>query len=202
MMKVSVMADLLLPLPGDHDSTMACLVMVDLVGSTAIATTLPLRNYQTLMQEFVQVMILSFEARGGQVLQHQGDAVLAWWPLEQAGAACVAAAEAHTRAARLTLAAQLGQQLRVRAGVSGGEVIMGVVGRQDSAYGLPVNYATRLCGAAQPGQTLLCDSVLRYVPHLPTRPYEPLHLRGFGDNCRAHLLQPLPRPGPRAADES
>ncbi|MBX8465845.1 MULTISPECIES: adenylate/guanylate cyclase domain-containing protein [unclassified Deinococcus] len=196
------MADLLLPLPGAHDSTLACLVMVDLVGSTAMATALPLRNYQTLMQEFVQVMILSLEARGGQVLQHQGDAVLAWWPLEQASAACVAAAEAHDRAARLTLAAQLGQRLRLRAGVSGGEVIMGVVGGQNSAYGLPVNYATRLCGAAEPGQTLLCDSVLGYARELPTRPYQPLHLRGFGDNCRAHLLRPLPAPGPRAADES
>ncbi|GAA0511298.1 adenylate/guanylate cyclase domain-containing protein [Deinococcus depolymerans] len=196
------MADLLLPLPGAHDSTHACFVLVDLVGSTAMACQLPLRNYQTLMQEFVQVMILSFEARGGQVLQHQGDAVLAWWPLEQAGAACAAAAEAHERAARLTLAASLGQRLRLRAGVSGGEVIMGVVGGQNSAYGLPVNYATRLCDAAEPGQTLVCDSALAHAGGLPTRPYQPLQLQGFGENCRAHLLLPLRAPAARAADES
>ncbi|GAA5438396.1 adenylate/guanylate cyclase domain-containing protein [Deinococcus sp. A31D244] len=196
------MADLLLPLPGAHDSTHACFVLVDLVGSTTMAQQLPLRNYQTLMQEFVQVMILSFEARGGEVLQHQGDAVLAWWPLQQAAQACQAAAEAHGRAARLTLAARLGQRLHLRAGVSGGEVIMGVVGGQNSAYGLPVNYAARLCGAAEPGQTLVCDAVLASAPGVRTEPYQPLHLQGFGENCCAHLLLPILNAGPRTAHES
>ncbi|GGR61635.1 hypothetical protein GCM10008959_24440 [Deinococcus seoulensis] len=196
------MADLLLPLPGAHDSTHACFVLVDLVGSTAMAQQLPLRNYQTLMQEFVQVMILSFEARGGEVLQHQGDAVLAWWPLQQAAQACAAAHDAHGRAARLTLAASLGQRLHLRAGVSGGEVIMGVVGGQNSAYGLPVNYATRLCDAAEPGQTLVCDAVLSSAPGVRTEPYQPLHLQGFGENCCAHLLLPPLNAGPRTADES
>ncbi|PTA67636.1 adenylate/guanylate cyclase domain-containing protein [Deinococcus arcticus] len=183
------MPDLLLPLPGPQDDTVsACFVLVDLVGSTAMAQALPLHGYMALMQDFVQLMVLSFEARGGQVLQHQGDAVLAWWPAQHAAQACAAAQDAHGRAVRLHLAAQMGQTLRLRAGVSVGPVLMGMVGGQLSAYGLPVNYAKRLCDAARPGDTLICDEVRRRLPEHLTWPCAPLALQGFGNDCMAHHL--------------
>ncbi|UBV42632.1 adenylate/guanylate cyclase domain-containing protein [Deinococcus taeanensis] len=189
------MADLLLPLPGPQDhSTPACMVLVDLVGSTVMAQTLDLSAYMALMQEFVQVMILTMEARGGQVLQHQGDAVLAWWPALHAVQACSAAQEAHGRAARLALAGHLGVDLRVRAGISSGPVLMGVVGGQLSAYGLPVNYARRLCDAACPGETLICDDVRREHPSLMSEPCPPMPLQGFGAHCTAHRLVRAPYP--------
>lgn len=192
------MKDQLLPLPGPQDhATPACLVLVDLVGSTRMAQNLELSSYMALMQEFVQVMILTLEARGGQVLQHQGDAVLAWWPAEQAAQACAAAQEAHERAARLVLAGHLGQQLRLRAGISSGAVLMGIVGGQLSAYGLPVNYARRLCDAALAGQTLICDAVRQQAPQLLTTPCPPLDLAGFGPCCTAHRLLSLPALGTR-----
>ncbi|MVN86793.1 adenylate/guanylate cyclase domain-containing protein [Deinococcus sp. HMF7620] len=191
------MPDLLLPLPGPQDDTVAaCIVLVDLVGSTALAQQLTLSHYMALMQEFVQVMLLSFEARGGQVLQHQGDAVLAWWPAQHAGQACAAAQDAHRRASRLNLAGQLGVQLHLRAGVSAGPVLMGMVGGQLSAYGLPVNYAKRLCDAARPGDTLICDGVSSRLPQHLTWPCAPLALAGFGAQCSAHHLLDL------SADES
>ena len=95
-----------------------------------------------------------------------------------------------------------GEQLLPDLKVQIGEVIMGVVGGQNSAYGLPVNYATRLCDAAEPGQTLVCDAVLASAPGVRTEPYQPLHLQGFGENCCAHLLLPPLNAGPRTADES
>ncbi len=192
------MSDPLLPLPGPQaHATPACLVLVDLVGSTLMAQTLDLSSYMALMQEFVQVMILTLEARGGQVLQHQGDAVLAWWPAAQGAQACAAAQEAHGRAARLALAGHLGQRLRLRAGISSGDVLMGVVGGQMSAYGLPVNYSRRLCDAAQAGQTLICDDVKQWAPQLQTAPCPPLALQGFGPRCTAHRLLDTPESGAR-----
>jgi adenylate cyclase len=99
------MPDLLLPLSAaPPPATPVCVVLVDLTGSTMLAQTLPLTHYMALMTEFVQVMILSFEARGGTVLQHQGDAVLGYWPAQQSDDACRVALEAHDRAARLGLA--------------------------------------------------------------------------------------------------
>lgn len=191
------MRDLLLPLPPQElESIRACLVMVDLVGSTVIAHRLPLSHYMALMTEFVQVMILSFEASGGEVLQHQGDAVLALWPADRTAQAAQAALQAHERAARIGLAEMLGLPLRLRAGLAVGEVITGVVGGQPSAYGLPVNYARRLCEASQPGETLACSGVLQHLEPTrdPTRQSVSnriLDLQGFGHGCRAYRLVPL-----------
>jgi len=184
------MNDLLLPLPACPPvAQTACLVLVDLVGSTRLAHHLPLAHYAALMAEFVQLLILSFEVRGGQVLQHQGDAVLALWPVAQTAQGVTAALEAHGRAARLGLAGALGLELQVRAGAAVGPVVMGPVGGQPSAYGLPVNYARRLCDAACPGETLVCEEALlqagtslRGVARaLPS-------LRGFGEGCRAYSM--------------
>jgi len=194
--------DLLLPLPVQPTpSQLACLVMVDLVGSTRLAHQLPLDHYMALMAEFVQVLILSFEARGGLVLQHQGDAVLALWDEQHVNAAITAALEAHQRSARLSLAAMLGVQLQVRSGVAVGRVITGMVGGQPSAYGLPVNYACRLCSAADIGETLVCGSaknlaVTRHVEYLP-RPLPAL--RGFGTECLAFTAKLRPSAQPRPA---
>ncbi|WP_051935454.1 adenylate/guanylate cyclase domain-containing protein [Deinococcus sp. YIM 77859] len=188
------MNDLLLPLPapqGEHLS--ACLVMVDLVGSTVLAHRLPLEHYAALMAEFVQLLILSFEARRGQVLQHQGDAVLALWSAAHTSEAVRAALEAHERAARLGLAGLLGVRLQVRAGVALGPVITGPVGGQPSAYGLPVNYARRLCDAAAPGETLVCERVAQQRAEdlrMIGRSLPPL--RGFGPECRAYTVQSSP----------
>ncbi|GGK29704.1 hypothetical protein GCM10008955_24370 [Deinococcus malanensis] len=189
------MRELLLPLPAPQEleSIQACLVMVDLVGSTVIAHRLPLSHYMALMTEFVQVMILSFEASGGEVLQHQGDAVLALWPADRTAHAARAALQAHERAARIGLAEMLGLPLQLRAGVAVGEVITGVVGGQPSAYGLPVNYARRLCEASQPGETLACGGVLRRLePAQQGGAQRRLELQGFGQDCMAHTLIPLP----------
>lgn len=188
------MRELLLPLPPPQEleSIRACLVMVDLVGSTGIAHRLPLSHYMALMTEFVQVMILSFEASGGEVLQHQGDAVLALWPADRTPYAAQAALQAHERAARIGLAQMLGVPLQLRAGVAVGEVITGVVGGQPSAYGLPVNYARRLCEASQPGETLACGGVLNHLePAQQSGCHHVLELQGFGHNCQAHSLVPL-----------
>ncbi|WP_216325725.1 adenylate/guanylate cyclase domain-containing protein [Deinococcus aestuarii] len=185
------MTDLLFPLPARRpDHGQACLVMVDLVGSTRLAHLLPLEDYAALMAEFVQVLVLSFEARGGRVLQHQGDAVLGLWAEGEVGPAVLAGHETHERAARLGLAATLGARLQVRAGVALGAVITGWVGGQLSAYGLPVNYARRLCDAAVPGETLVCGAAaahLGFPGTLAERPLPPL--AGFGPECRAYTVR-------------
>lgn len=150
----------LMSLPSQQlDTHFACIVMVDLVGSTRLAHELPLSHYCGLMSELVQLIILSFEAWGGTVLQHQGDAVLAYWPSGQAPQAVRATLEIPERVLRLTLARQLGLQLQVRSGIALGEVVMGLVGTQQTVYGLPLNLARRLCDAAQPDELLVCERV-------------------------------------------
>ena len=137
-------------------------MVTDLVSSTRLARRLPLPHYMALMTDLIQVLILHFEAHGGQVLQHQGDALVCMFTPAQVPQAIRATLEGHTRASQLVLAQLLGEQLQLRAGLSVGEVLTGPVGGMVSAYGLPVNLARRLCSASQPGETLVCPSV---VPH-------------------------------------
>lgn len=184
----------LMPLPPlDTPSTAVCVMLVDLVGSTELAQRLPLSVYTELMTDFVQVLVLNCEAMEGQVLQHQGDAVLAYWPAAKTFQAVQAGLACHGRAARLALAGALGTDLRVRVGLARGEVITRVVGGQPSAYGLPVNYARRLCDAAAPGETLACVDVIEELGEqaggsLVAVRRGRLNLRGFGPDCHAYLL--------------
>ena len=169
-------------------------MLLDLVGRTYLAHALMLDLYMALMTEFIQVMILSFEVRGGHVLQHQGDAVLAYWPQDHLLQAASAGLETHDRARRISLASMLGIHLTVRVGMASGEVITGLVGGQLSAYGLPVNYARRLCDAAKPGETLICSSMASAIEHSSwpighIEPSPPLALAGFGTECSAYRLQ-------------
>lgn len=190
------MTKLLLPLPRqDAEVQRVSVLMTDLVGSTRLARELPLAQYAALMTEFVQLLILTCEAWGGRALQHQGDSVVACWPEEYAPKAVRCALETPLRAERLEIARALGVRLQVRSGVASGLVMVGEVGAQVTAYGLPLNLARRMCDAALAGETLVCADVqarclsaqapLSFEPrlHLP-------HLRDFDEDCPTYTAQP------------
>lgn len=198
------MSALLLPLPRQATETRrVSVLMIDLVGSTRLARDLPLEQYAVLMMEFVQLMILSCEAWGGEVLQHLGDGVLACWPEEMTPQAVRCSLEAPLRASRLGLAGTLGVSLRVRSGVAHGTVAVGTVSNQLTAYGLPLNLARRMCDAARPGETLVCTD----VQALCVSAQAPLtfmlrtdfpYMRGFGMECVAYSAEQ--RVAPSAPD--
>ncbi|RJF73032.1 adenylate/guanylate cyclase domain-containing protein [Deinococcus cavernae] len=182
----------LLPLPRQRAQVQhVSVLMLDLVGSTRLARDLPLEHYAALMTELVQLLILSCEAWGGTVLQHQGDGVVACWPQEHTPQAVRCSLEAPQRVARLGLAQQLGVSLQVRGGVANGTVITGEVGSQITAYGLPLNLARRMCDAARPTETLVCADVAEWCQHAQAplafalRRDQPA-LRGFDGDCQAY----------------
>jgi adenylate cyclase len=185
------MNERLLPLPGPFlapELYPACLLVADLVGSTRLARRLPLHQYVTLMAELIQLLILHFEAHGAQVLQHQGDAVVCIWPGAQAERAAQAGLACHARAANLGIAALLGQTLQLRVGLAVGEVILCAVGGLPSAYGLPLNLARRLSGAALPGETLACPALPMAAPSVQLGEREVCNLTGFEDLGRVYRV--------------
>ncbi len=154
-------------------------LFVDVVGSTRLAQQLSLELYGALMAETLQVLILCCASYGGEVLQHQGDAVVAIWPSFEATSALQAAVQAHLRAAKVGLAARLGVRLSVRAGVASGAVLLGSVGGSLTAHGLPVNLARRLCDAGRGGDTLVCGETLALTPGCAVEALPNLALRDF-----------------------
>ncbi|PYE50016.1 adenylate/guanylate cyclase domain-containing protein [Deinococcus yavapaiensis] len=141
-----------------------CALFADVVGSTRLSQTLPLEAYYEVMVEAVQLLILSCAANGGDVLQHQGDSVLALWDARHTPHALEAAFALHDRLGRLVVAKQRGLHLQLHAGVACGEVIFGEIVGARSAYGTPLNLARRLCDLATPGEILLCEETTRRVP--------------------------------------
>ena len=154
-------------------------LFVDVVGSTKLAQRLSLELYGALMAETLQVLILCCAAYGGEVLQHQGDAVVSIWPSDEAESALQAAVQAHLRAACVGLAARLGVRLGLRVGLASGAVVLGSVGGSLTAHGLPVNLARRLCDAAGGGDTLVCAQTLALAPGCTAEPTPDLNLRDF-----------------------
>ena len=170
------------PLFPPHESAptrRVCAVFTDLVDSTGLACTLPLAQFTTLMTELLQVLMLHTEARGGWALSQHGDGLLSLWNESDTAFAVSAAMEAHGRAARLGLARRLGLKLQLRAGLACGEVMLGDLGRETTAYGLPLILARRLCDAGAPGETLVCATARALVPGARMLELPPADFQGF-----------------------
>ena len=103
---------------------------------------------------------------GGDVDKYVGDAVVALWSGPDAEfRACTAAAVIQDRLpANPTEFAGLG----IGIGITGGEVILGMIGSSRRAdftvIGDTVNTSSRLCGAAKRGQIIISDEVFRTLP--------------------------------------
>jgi class 3 adenylate cyclase len=74
--------------------------------------------------------------------------------------------------------------LRVRAGLGYGSVL--AIG--GDYFGTPVNLASRLVGAAAPGQVLASVELRDELPDWPAIPQDPLILKGFDDPVMAYDL--------------
>lgn len=187
---MTIFLPLLPPLPAPRREV--SVLFVDVVGSTRLAQQLSLELYGALMAETLRVLILCCTSYGGEVLQHQGDAVVAIWSASEAASALQAAVQTHVRAAGVGLAARLGLRLALHAGVASGTVVLGSVGGSLTAHGLPINFARRLCDAAGGGDTLVCGETLALTPGCATEVAPGLTLRDFPIHDGVGRLVALP----------
>jgi adenylate cyclase len=127
-------------------------LLVDLVGSTALAAHLPPTKVVALLNDFFELVVGVVEAHGGGVNKFEGDGALCLFgaPVHRddpAGDALAAARELRTRL--------LDGLPEVDAGiaVSGGPCVAGNIGAQErfeyTVIGDPVNEAARLCVLAK-----------------------------------------------------
>lgn len=143
-----------------------CVLVLDLVGSTALAQQLPLVIWSELLGQWSQDMLHLLRSWGGWMLPLQGDAALACWPVCQAEAALSAAQQAHALTRDLPLARTLGQSLSLRAGLAAGELTL-LPHLEPRPCGLPLHLAHRLSSAADPGETLMCAGVAHILEDQP-----------------------------------
>lgn len=151
---------------------------VDLVGSTALAQELTVRELNAALGAFEQTASDLVTAHGGRVVKLIGDEAMF------AFADPVAACEATL--ALIDAVGRLGTLPPLRGGVAVGDVLS----RDGDHYGPVVNLAARLVKLARPGTALISqDLALSLGP--PYRPAEipPRRLRGFDGRVRMYALR-------------
>jgi class 3 adenylate cyclase len=138
-----------------EERKLATVLFADLVGSTELGSSQDPERTRVLLQRFYDAMQTEIEAAGGTVEKFVGDAVMAAF-------GAPAAQEDHAERAlhaalsmRRRLEELFGQSLRLRIGVSTGEVVVGAA-REGGSFvtGDAVNVAQRLEQAAAPGEIL------------------------------------------------
>ncbi len=176
-------------------------LFTDLTGSTALGERMDPESFRAIMTPVYASMRNEVEAHGGVVTKFVGDGVMAAFGVpdirEDDAMRAVGAAVAMQQAiARLSLDLPVGLSLKV--GVNTGEVVVGV-GDED-IVGDCVNVASRLEGAAAPGEVLVGEETWRLTRGSATyEPVAPLSLKGKAQPVPAYRLVSLERTQEAAA---
>jgi class 3 adenylate cyclase/tetratricopeptide (TPR) repeat protein len=151
-------------------------VFADIVGSTSLAERIDPEDWTLIINAAFDEMSRCIFDYEGTIAQLQGDAIISFF------GAPVAHEDDPERAVRAALAMTSAMEgyraevsrshdidFRIRVGISTGLVLVGNVGsdlRYDyTAIGDTMNMASRLEGAAGPGQVLVADRTERFVRH-------------------------------------
>jgi len=152
----------------------------DVSGFTTLSQQVDLAELSQLLTAFERVGSQVVREHGGRVVKFLGDAVM-----------FVTADAAHlveVAQALITDARAVSAGLEVRAGGAFGEVLA-----QDGDYfGTPVNLASRLTGAAGPGELLVDAAVASALEDGRAVAAEPVALRGFAAPVTPWRVLPLP----------
>jgi adenylate cyclase len=144
-------------------------LFVDIRGFTRIAESLPPDALAAQLNEYFEAMVECVFRHEGALDKFIGDAFLAYWGAPVAYADDADRALAAVRDLEVTLAdlnvrwgAAGRPTLAIGMGLNAGEVFVGNIGAprrlEYTLIGDTVNVASRLCGAAAPGEVLLSDA--------------------------------------------
>lgn len=175
---------------GTSQRQQLCL-FADVAGSTQLALSLSHERYTELLIQVMTAMLSELRERGALVLPHQGDAVIGLWDESQAAQALATAQALHDHLPNLIAEQLQGLHLQLRIGVASGLVTCGVLEGCPSAYGVPLHLARRLCSAALPGETLMCERVASLLPRGVAQRLMPAALSGFALPVTLHGALPL-----------
>jgi class 3 adenylate cyclase/tetratricopeptide (TPR) repeat protein len=163
------------------------MLFLDIVGSTALAERLDPEPLRQVMDRYFAACGARIAEHGGAVEKFVGDAILAAFGAtvaheDDAVRAVRAAAGALVALDELSaeLTARYQVRLEARAGICTGDVVV-ITTRGDDfrVVGDPVNTASRLQTAAQPGEILLCaDTAAMVRSRVSVEPVAPLRLKG------------------------
>jgi class 3 adenylate cyclase/DNA-binding CsgD family transcriptional regulator/tetratricopeptide (TPR) repeat protein len=171
---------------------LAAVLFCDLARSTELLVRLGDPEFDTRRRQFEALVRGAVGGHRGRVVKTLGDGAMATFETaSDALGAGIALQQAVRRAAQPE-----GDDLLMRIGISAGEV----TADDGDVFGTTVVEASRLCGAAAPGQVLASSTAAVLTRHgpAPLRPLEPLTLKGFPEPVDAFEVDwtGVPEPGP------
>lgn len=162
----------------DSSSSVVCGIgFADLSGFTALTQRLTPVELSMLLNEFSATVTEVLHADGGRLVKFIGDEVM--WVSATPEALAEAASDLvdHPRAREVGL--------RVRAGLAYGDALA----INGDYFGVMVNLAARLVGAARPGQILASQELREQLSDWSATMREPLTLKGFDGPVTAYELR-------------
>ncbi len=165
--------------PVDHTqraTSFRVILFTDLEGSTLLLRTLGQSAFMVVLTEHDLILRRALAASGGREVKHTGDGIMASFDDVGPALECALAIQ-DGFAARARSGAT--PAMRVRVGMAAGEP----VDHNDDLFGSSVNLASRICDAADAGQTLVSDIIsdLGAQRGFALRPVDPRALKGFDD---------------------
>jgi class 3 adenylate cyclase/tetratricopeptide (TPR) repeat protein len=153
-----------------EERKLATVVFADIVGFSAIANDLEPDAVRELANAFFEPLSREVEREGGTVMKYVGDGIMAVFgvPTAHEDDAVRAVKAAIAMMGRVAEIARLrNHEVALRVGVNTGLVMVGTVGAGSRAtadiMGATVNVASRIEGAAQPGDILVGAATERLV---------------------------------------
>jgi class 3 adenylate cyclase len=160
-------------------------LFADVVSSTEHGERMHAEDMRALLSDYFEAMTEEIQAEGGAVEKFVGDAIMAVFgvPLAHEDDAARAVRAARRMLARLTrwnVDRSPRERLEIRIGINTGEVLVAGAARADLLVtGDPVNVASRLERAADPGRIVVGERTAQLVSRLfELRALGPLRLRG------------------------
>ncbi|MDP6388522.1 MAG: tetratricopeptide repeat protein [Alphaproteobacteria bacterium] len=161
------------PAATDGERRQVTIFFADLSGYTELSTALDAEDLHTLAGRVLNAIDRIIQDHGGTVHRHVGDEVMALFGAPVAHSddplrAVRAAFETHN--AMVELSAELDRDLAVHIGIASGEVVVAGQGAENpedvpdyAVTGVAANLASRLNGMAEPGETIVSNTVYRAV---------------------------------------
>jgi class 3 adenylate cyclase len=172
------------PTPGDPwvATAFRAVLFTDIANSTTLTQALGDARAMQIVRDHDDVVRRAIEARGGQVVKHTGDGIMASF-LSVTRALETAAALQREFADRNRDAEV---PFDVRVGIAAGEPVTA----HDDLFGATVQLAARLCSVAEPGATLVSGAVreLAVGKGFKFEDVGELVLKGFDEPARAYRL--------------
>ncbi len=200
-------------LGGQHVHATA--LFADIVGFTSMSEKLPPREVATLLNEYFTYISMACELYNGTIDKYMGDCAMVVFGVPQAdpdhqfnAISCAVMIQRLIQQLN-TLREQQGKQaVHFRIGINSGEMLAGNMGSNDrmqyTVVGEAVNLAARLHTAAESGQIVITDALVKSADiqwRIIAHRHKSIELRGIAEPVTTYIVTDLKSPYTEQIDQ-